>query len=172
MPYVHIYNLKTENGVVSDNKGMFSFIVKKNDTILFTRIGLKRQQIVIPDSLSEPFFYKDIMLEYDTIMIREVRIFPWKTYEEFKKAFAELEIEDKDMENAIKNIAMLKSQIYLDQTPVPTMNHNFIMHEQYNNMYNRGMAPSTQLVNPLAWARFIDAVKKGELKIQKKKYKK
>lgn len=172
LPFVNVINLNTHKGTISDLKGMFSFITEKNDSILFSSVGFKKKMVVIPDTITSSFFNKDISMTVDTFEIEEVMIFPWKDYEEFKQAFIELDIEDKDMENAIKNIALLKTQIVLNVSADPGLNFDYVMQQQYNQLMNEGLQPTTQLLNPLAWGRFIEALKSGDLKDKNKELRK
>ena len=174
LPYVHIIILNNNRGTVTDINGMFSFVTNPNDTILFSSVGFKRQIFTIPDTVEGKFVDKIITLQTDTILIEEVMILPWKTYEEFKQAFIELRVEDKDMENAQRNIALLQKHIsmYADDYVSPQINFNHYMQQKNTENMYRGMQPSTPLLNPLAWARFIESVKNGDLKDENKEARK
>ncbi len=167
LPYAHILILNSLRGTITGEKGKFSFVVEENDSILFSTVGYRRRTIVIPDTLKEPFFTRDIILEQDTFMIDEVRIYPWKSYEEFKEAFINLKFPDDDMETARKNIALIKTQIIMDNTPDPGANFNYIMQEQYRQTFTQGQYPTYQLFNAFAWAKFFEALKKGDFKQKK-----
>ena len=164
LPYAHILVLNNYRGTITDRDGKFSFVTRVHDSIMFSSLGYKREIIVIPDTLKEPYLSMDIVLLQDTFMIDEVVIYPWKSYEEFKRAFLNLELPNDDMDNARKNIALLKTQIILDETPNARANFNKILEDQYRQTFNQGTYPSYQLFNVFAWAEFFKALKRGEFK--------
>ncbi len=164
LPYAHILVLNNYRGTITDREGKFSFVTQVHDSIMFSSLGYKRKFMVIPDSLKEPFLSMDIILLQDTFMIAEVEIYPWKSYEEFKRAFLNLELPDDDMDNARKNIALLKTQIILDETPSARANFNKILEDQYRQTFTRGTYPSYQIFNIMAWADFFEALKRGDFK--------
>jgi hypothetical protein len=164
LPYAHILVLNNYRGTITDSEGKFSFVTQVHDTIMFSSLGYKRRIFVIPGTLKEPFLTMDIILQQDTFMIEEVEIYPWKSYEEFKRAFLNLELPEDDMDNARKNIALLKTQIILDETPNARANFNKILEDQYRQTFNRGLYPSYQLFNIMAWAEFFKALKRGDFK--------
>lgn len=164
LPFAHVLVLNNYRGTITDRDGKFSFVTQVGDSIMFSSLGYKRKIIVIPDTLSEPFLTTDIILDIDTFMIAEVEVYPWKSYEEFKKAFLNLELPDDDMDNARKNIALLKTQIILDETPSARANFQHIFEQQYRETYTRGNYPTYQIFNAFAWAEFFKALKRGDFK--------
>ena len=111
LPYTHIVIKNTKRGFVADNKGMFTIIVEPFDTVFFSTVGYKKYAFIIPSNLETYSFTRDIYLEKDTLMLGEVKIYPWRTYEEFKKAFLTTDITDLDMDNAQRNIELIKVQL-------------------------------------------------------------
>jgi hypothetical protein len=164
LPFAHVLVLNNYRGTITDRDGKFSFVTQVGDSIMFSTLGYKRKILVIPDTLREPFLTIDIVLDIDTFMIAEVEVYPWKSYEEFKKAFLNLELPDNDMDNARKNIALLKTQIILDETPSARANFQHIFEQQYRDTYTRGNYPTYQIFNAFAWAEFFKALKRGDFK--------
>ncbi|MBL7112649.1 MAG: carboxypeptidase-like regulatory domain-containing protein [Bacteroidales bacterium] len=164
LQFTHILIKNQHRGTISDQKGMFSFIVEPYDTILFSSVGYKRVGLIIPDTLKTFHLELDIYMETDTIMIEEVIILPWKTYEEFKEAFLALELPDNDMNRAYKNIALIKTQIYYSGTPDPGLNYKYMLQEQYNELYTKGQMPYYSIFNPIRWAEFFKYLEEGKFK--------
>ena len=164
LPYAHILVLNNYRGTITDKDGKFSFVVQEGDSIMFSTVGYKRKFIRIPDTLKEPFMTVDLTLQVDTFMIGEVVVYPWKNYEEFKQAFLNLKLPDDDMDRARKNIALLKTQIILDETPNAQANFRQIYNEQYRQMSTRGQYPTYKIFNAFAWADFFKALKRGDFK--------
>ncbi len=164
LPYSHILVMNNYRGAITDRDGKFSFVAQVHDSILFSSLGYKRKILEIPDTLREPFMTFDLILDRDTFMIGEVEIYPWKSYEEFKQAFLSLKLPDDDMDRARKNIALIKTQIILDETPNSRQNFQHILEEQYRQTYTQGTYPTYQILNAFAWAEFFEALKRGDFK--------
>jgi len=169
LPYAHILILNNYRGTITDQQGKFTLVTEVNDSIMLSTVGYKRRIITVPDNLKEPFYTLDIILQTDTFMIDEVVVYPWKSYEEFKEAFLNLKLPDDDMDNARKNIALLKTQIILDETPSARANFQHILNQQYRETFNQGQYPSYQIFNAFAWAEFFKALKRGDFKKYEKK---
>ncbi len=164
LPYSHILVLNNYRGAITDKQGKFSFVAQVHDSVMFSSLGYKKKILVIPDTIKEPFMTFDIILDRDTFLIGEVEIYPWKSYEEFKQAFLSLKLPDDDMDRARKNIALIKTQIILDETPNSRQNFQKILEEQYRQTYNQGLFPTYQIFNAFAWAEFFEALKRGDFK--------
>ena len=165
MQFVHILIKNKARGTISDTKGMFSFIVEPNDTIMFSAVGYKRTGLVIPETFESSHFPVDIIMEGDTIEIREVIILPWKTYQEFKQAFIALELPDDDLQRAFHNLAMIHSQIHNpDAPPDPDLNYQYHLREQFNARYTMGQTPYYSIFDPMRWAKFFQYLEEGKFK--------
>lgn len=165
VPHVNIVIINRARGTTADSRGMFSFVVQPNDTVLFSHIGLKPTLHVIPDSLKTDQYPSDIFMVSDTFRLAEVKIYPWKTYQEFKEDFIAMEMPTDDEERAMKNIALIKTQLKVnDVKSTPNMNFREVMQQQYNQLYYEGQYPYYTVFDPLRWAEFFDALKRGEFK--------
>jgi len=164
---VHIINLRQGTGTTSNYKGMFSFIVKPSDSILFRSVGYKNSLVVIPDTISDTHYPRDVYLLNDTIHLAEVKIFPWKSYEEFKVAFINYEPPENDMQRAIKNIELIKAQLNMDFEPNADLAFKNSMRQQYEKLYYAGQYPSISILNPFNWIKFFEALKEGDFKQDK-----
>jgi len=161
---VHIINIHKRTGTTSNHKGMFSFIVNPTDSILFSAIGYKNTLVVIPKKIEGKHYPRDVYLLNDTIKLTEVKIFPWKSYAEFKVAFINLELPDDDIQRAYKNIALIKAQLNMDFEPDANLSYKTAMRQQYQNLYSIGQIPYYSVLNPVSWMKFFEAVKDGDFK--------
>jgi hypothetical protein len=164
---VNIIILTEKRGTTSDKRGMFSFVVRPKDTILFSHMGHKGTMHVIPDSLGGQQYPADIFMVSDTFQLAEVRIYPWKTYQEFKEAFLALDLQDEDEQRAYHNIALIKTQIKMNRdggTPSPSIAFREVMRQEYNQLYTAGQTPYYTIFDPLRWAKFFQSLKRGEFK--------
>ena len=161
---VHIINLRKGSGTTSNFKGMFSFIVLPGDSILFRALAYKNSLVVIPDTVTASHYPRDVYLLNDTIRLAEVKIFPWKSYEEFKVAFVNLELPNDDMQRAAKNIELIKAQLNMDFEPNADLAFKHSMKQQYEKLYYAGQYPSISILNPFNWIKFFEALQDGDFK--------
>jgi hypothetical protein len=168
VPYVNIIIKSSFRGTVSDFHGYFSFVAQELDTIIYSAIGFETSAYVIPDSLTTNRYSLIKIMITDTIELPETFIYPWPTREQFKQAFLNLIIPDDDLEKAKKNLALADMRERFRSTGMDgSMNYTNFMQEQTNKLYYAGQYPPTNLLNPIAWVKFIRAWKNGELKIEK-----
>ena len=164
IPDVHIIKIGDKSGTTGNEKGMFSFIVTPSDSLLFRCVGYKNTLVIIPRDLTGTHYPRDVYLLSDTIHLSEIKVFPWKTYEEFKVAFLKLELPDDDYKRAIKNIALVKAQLNMDFDPDADLSYRYAMQQHYDKLYFAGQYPSISILNPLNWAKFFGALKNGDFK--------
>lgn len=156
---------QSNKGTFSDSKGMFNLVTVRSDTVSVVCPGYKMSSFCIPDTLKSMFYYVDIDMIPDTIVIDAITLFPWKTFQEFKQAFlAYRPPQDKEIDNSIKNIALMQTQILLSSEPDPIINFNYVMQQQIDKATNLGLVPSYNIFNPFAWAAFIKALQDGTFK--------
>lgn len=158
----------THRGTISDYYGYFSFVAEVNDTILFSSIGYKDAQFIIPDTLPS-FRYSIIqLLQPDTIVLPEATVYPWPTKEQFKQAFLNAYVPDDDLARAQKNLDPRTMEALMASMPMgPSGNFKYQMQEYQTRIYYSGQAPPLNILNPLAWAKFIQAWKDGDFKQEK-----
>lgn len=163
IPYTSIMIHNTSRGTISDFYGFFTLVAHERDTIEFRAIGYTPVQFVIPKDLDDGRYSLIQVLKRDTITLKAVDIYPWPTKEQFKTAFMNLELPDNDLMRAQKNV----DPANLPEPPIgadPYMSYKYGMQQQQTRMYYAGQAQSISLMNPLAWAKFIDAWRSGAFK--------
>ena len=132
-------------------------------------MGFKRYHTIIPESYEDRHCKVDIVLDIDTIQIEEVTILPWKSYNEFIKDMTKEKPVDPIIENMNDNIASIYVAI-ANQTGVrvsPEAGYRYAMEQNFSAMSTRNQYPVNNLLNPFAWAKFINGVKNGLFKNQK-----
>lgn len=164
LKFAHILDLKNGRGAITDREGKFSFIVFPNDSIMFSTMGYKKSYVVVPDDLKKPFYTRDVLMASDTFLIAEIEIYPWQDYEEFKEAFLNLELPEDDLDRARKNIALIKTQILMENNMTSGENFNQVMQQQFNQTTFTGTQPTYQIFNVFAWQKFFKALKNGDFK--------
>lgn len=170
VPYASIIVKNTQRGTTSDYYGYFSFVAKPLDTIVFSSIGFKKSEFVIPDTLNDNRYSLIQMLQNDTVMLDEAIVYPWPTQDQFKQAFLNLEIPDDALEIARKNLNEDQLAARAEAMPMnANMNFRYQMQQRTNQMYYAGQYVPNNLLNPLAWAKFVEAWKRGDFKRKDKR---
>lgn len=170
VPFTSVMIKNSNRGTVSDYFGFFSFVAKMNDTIEYVAIGFKKAIFVIPDTLTDNRCSMIQILKADTILLREVVIFPWPTKEQFKEAFIRLRVPEDDKARAEKNLneermAYLANNMSMDGS----MNFKYAMEQNSTRLYYAGQLPPNNLLNPIAWSKFIKMWQDGTFSKKDKK---
>lgn len=169
VPFTHIIDKTTNKGTMADYYGYFSFVAKKNDTILFSAMGYKNSQYIIPDTVTFNRYSLIQVMASDTILLPQTVIYPWPSREDFSDAFLTLNIPDDDFERAKKNMAQAALRDMSVEMPMDgSMNYDYNMQMQQDKLYYIGQTQPITVLNPFAWAQFIEAWKDGKFKRDKK----
>jgi len=166
VPYVHIILVNKKLATASDLQGYFNFPAEVNDTILFRAVGFKYSTIIVRDTFPVRYPYIPVMMHEDTIQLRELVIRPWQgNYERFKQAVLSYKLPVTDLDRAKKNLNMMDLKaLLINAPPTPTMAFRNTMKVYNDRLYWAGQLPPVSITNPLAWAQFFKALKKGEFK--------
>jgi len=168
--FVSIVIKNSYRGTISDYNGFFSFVAQLNDTIEFSAIGFKKGSYIIPDTLSTDRYSLIKIMSRDTVLLQETVIYPWPTKDQFKQAFLNLKVPDDDMQRAKRNMALADMRDLMLSTPMDgSGNYKALMLEEQTRRYTAGQYQSISLLNPIAWAKFIEAWQRGDYKRKDKK---
>jgi hypothetical protein len=73
--------------LITDNKGFFCASLLITDTLTFSHLGYITSEIVLSDLMTNcDSLHINVLIKEQTYKIPEVSIFPYKTYDEFKRA--------------------------------------------------------------------------------------
>jgi hypothetical protein len=166
VPYVHIILVNKKVATASDLQGTFNFPAEVNDTILFRAVGFKYTTLIVKDTFPIKYPYIPIVMQEDTIQLRELVIRPWQgNYERFKQAVLSYKLPITELDRAEKNLNMMDLKALLINTPpTPSMTFRNTMKVYNDRLYWAGQLPPVSITNPLAWAQFFKALKNGDFK--------
>jgi len=165
MPFTHIIIKNSRRGTVSDYYGFFSLVAHTNDTVVFSSVGYHRNEFVIPDTLTENSYSLIHMMVRDTLLLKELTVYPWPTREQFKQAFMTVEIPDNGLERAKKNLSRESMMAVAGRIPIDgSTTYKYALQNRYTQLYQAGGYPSLKLLDPIAWSKFIKAWKDGDFK--------
>lgn len=169
VPFTNIAVNNTSRGTTSDYFGFFSIVVHKKDIITFSAVGYKKVSYHIPDTLSADRYSLIQVMTSDTIMLSETVIYPWPTKEQFRYAFLKLNVPADDIEIAKKNMERMAMKDADRKHRDPELyamdgyqNYRNYTTNMADKLYYAGQAPPNNLLNPFAWAKFIEAWKRGD----------
>lgn len=166
IPFAHIIDISSRSGTTSDYFGYFSFVASIGDSVRFSSVGYKTCFFHIPDTLISGDNYSLIqIMEPDTILLKQADIYPWPSKEQFADAFVNTVIPNDDYKRAEANLNDKAMIAYAEQIPMNgQMNFNWQMKQVQSKLYYAGQYPPNNLLNPIAWAKFIKAWKDGDFK--------
>ena len=166
IPFANVLIKNKQKGTISDFYGYFSLVAAKGDTIVFSCLGYKQTKFIIPENTEENFITVVQKLETDTILLKETKVYPWPSRDQFKQAFLTADIPDDAIERAKKNIDNTFVDIMIaEMSNDGKENFRYFMNDmeqqQYIMMGNPTIIP---ILNPFAWAAFIKAWRDGDFK--------
>ncbi len=165
VPGVNIYVPKKGRGTVSGRYGYFSMPVLEGDSVLFSFVGLIKQTFVIPKNTKEDRISLIVTMQTDEIALQEIEVLPYPTEEEFKKAVLAINYEAPltiDSRGNLSPETLLRWSERLPASPSENF-RNFYQGQIMQTQDRYGPRPFT-LLNPFAWANFIQSIKRGDLK--------
>ncbi|UBM60347.1 carboxypeptidase-like regulatory domain-containing protein [Marinilongibacter aquaticus] len=158
----YVINERAGRGTLTNGKGYFIINVFPGDSIVFSYLGYKKQFHRIPKNV-ELNYSAVVELSDDAKMLKEVKVYPFNTEEEFKLALVEMELPDaRERANMEQNLSRenLDRAIAL-QGMSADANYRYAMSQQLQHIQNKGSVTTNPLLNPMAWRAFIRSIKDG-----------
>lgn len=172
IPYAHAVVKGRRQGTTSDAEGFFSFAALPGDTIRFTSLGFKAENLVLPDTIRQSAYLAKVVMRRDTTLLEEVTLYPWPTPDRFKDEFLATRVPTTEEDIAMRNLAVqeLKARAYeMGYSPEEMQDYMIQMQNQdiynfgrYSGFSSGGTALLGSLTDPFAWARFFEALKNDE----------
>jgi hypothetical protein len=170
VPAVSILVRGQNRGTISNSQGVFSIVAFKGDTLSFSAVGFKKKDYKIPLTLPGNNYSMIQLLVDDTTYLPVTIIKPYPTKEEFDKAFVSTDIPDDEYELARKNTEEARMRALSRYTPPDAREAtNMFLNKQAQSLYYAGQQAPQNILNPLAWAQFIQAWKRGDFKSKNNK---
>ncbi|QJB33248.1 carboxypeptidase-like regulatory domain-containing protein [Chitinophaga oryzae] len=165
VPAVSVIVRGQGRGTISNAAGVFSIVVFKGDTLTFSAVGFKKKDYKIPTTLKGNNFSLIQLMVEDTTYLPVTIIKPYLSRQEFERAFATMDIPDDAYEIARKNTENARLRAMTRYTPIDgAEGTSMYLNKQAQSLYYAGQPPPQNIFNPLAWAQFIQAWKRGDYK--------
>ncbi|HVM89666.1 MAG TPA: carboxypeptidase-like regulatory domain-containing protein [Puia sp.] len=165
IPGVSISVKGRNQGAFTNDQGVFSIPLLKGDKIEFTSIGYKPKIVEIPRNLPGNQYSMIQLMVTDTVYLPATIIKPRPTREQFDRDFVNTNVPDDDIEIARQNTEAAKRRVLLRGLPADAREaSNYYLRQSAAKYSYQGQAPPQNIFNPLAWADFIKAWKRGDFK--------
>jgi len=152
-------------GTITNEKGIFSIVVLKGDQIEFTSIGYKPKVIGIPANLEGNQHSVIQLMVNDTVYLAATIIKSRPSRQQFERDFINANVPDDNITVARKNTNEATRRILLANLPTDGREAtNRFLRQASSKAYYQGQTPPQNIFNPLAWAEFIKAWKRGDYK--------
>ena len=168
LPYCTVFRSRDRRGTITDARGFFSLPALTGDTLEFSSVGYVSQQAVIPAggelarvNLVQP-------MGRDTVTMNDAFVYPWPSRERFRQDFLALGLPNQGLDPAWDS-PMDPMDVYDRLSEVgrdgQSTSSNVLAAQAQQTGY-AGQAPPVNLLNPVAWAQFLQALKSGDLRRQ------
>lgn len=91
VPYVHVVNISTQKGTVSNTEGRFWVIMDKQDTLQFSSIGFEKSAFTLKPDITTDKMDITIALDESTMELKPVNVFAFKNEQSLKRAILEMD---------------------------------------------------------------------------------
>lgn len=165
LPSVSIMVKGRNQGTLTNDQGVFSIVVLKGDQLEFTSVGYKPKTVTIPKNLDGNQQSMIQLMIQDTIHLAATIIKKYPTREEFERDFANIKVPNDEAEIARQNLSEANRAALLSAYPKDGREAtNYYFKQNAKKFYSAGQLPPQNIFNPMAWAEFIKAWKRGDFK--------
>lgn len=170
VPFASVLIKGTRRGTICDVNGFFSIVAQPGDELQFLSVQHKNATYKLEDTLKLKHYFRVQQLFKDTVQLAPISVYPWPSREDFKREFLKLNLSETDYERAAKNLdkdalSYGERTLQLDAQA----NYEYAMKQYIAKVHSGGQQPVNNLLNPIAWAKFIDALSQGKFKKQQAK---
>ena len=110
----------------------------------------------------------DVTLQKDTLFLPETFIRPWPDKDYFKIEFLALEVDNYLEDIAYQNLSPERIEILKQTLPVDGLEvANVELRRNAAAYYSAGQFKPQNIFNPLSWKKFIESIRRGDLKKKK-----
>ncbi|MCW3127152.1 MAG: hypothetical protein JWO03_2810 [Bacteroidetes bacterium] len=165
IPFVHIGLRGTTRGGYARADGFFSFAVNEGDTLILTCIGYVPTSYIVPGNVEDNKLSTIIQMARTNYPLTQVDIYYWGDRSKFRPAFLALKLDKSLEQRAADNtnaslLAALAQDLPIDGGEAAQR----YMQIRAAQAYYYGQQAPQNIFNPLAWAEFIRALKRGDFK--------
>ncbi len=160
----YVINQRAGKGVQANSRGYFILDVFPGDSIVFSFLGFKPQYHIIPKNTG--LTYSAVVeLNIDSKMLKPVKVYPFRTEEEFKMAFLNMDAPNEEERKLLeRNLGSATLRSIAMNAPMTSMgNYRYALDQQLSHQINQKFTTMNSLLNAGSWVNFIKSVKNGTL---------
>lgn len=164
-----VYVKGKNRGTYTDLDGFFSLVVKKGEIVVFSYLGYRAIEYLVPDTLQQNRYTVVQYLSRDTLLLPETVVYPWPSKKYFRLEFLAMETPNIDYQ-AIANENLNASVIReMSEKLMPNADESadLYLRQQANRYVYYGQFRPQNIFNPLAWQKFFEAWRRGDFKSKK-----
>lgn len=157
-----------DKGTYSSPLGVFSIVCFKGDTLHFSALGFRSKDVPILDNTPGDHLSMIQLMTQDTFYLDETIIHYLPSKERFNYVFQNFQ-----PPNDMYEIARINTRMAAIRMLAMTLekdgreSQHYIQNEQAFRAAYAGQQPPQNIFNPLKWAEFIDAWKRGDFRKKK-----
>jgi len=165
IPSVSVVVKGRNQGTYSNDQGVFSIVVLKGDQIEFSSVGYKTIILNISDTFPGNQYSIIQLMVQDAQYLPATIIRARPTREQFERDFVNTHVPDDNIEIARQNNSAGKRAMLSRGLPANAGEAAATyLRQSAQKYYYQGQAPPQNIFNPLAWADFIQAWKRGDFR--------
>jgi hypothetical protein len=165
IPAVTVLVKGRNQGTFSSDQGVFSIVVLKGDQIEFSSVGYKTIVLNVPDTFRGNQYSIIQLMVTDAQYLPATVIRARPTREQFERDFVNTPVPDDNIEIARQNNSAAKRKILSRGLPANAGEAAaYSLKQSAARYYYQGQAPPQNIFNPIAWADFIQAWKRGDFR--------
>ena len=164
IPAVSVVVKGRNQGTYTTDQGVFSLVVLKGDMVEFSSVGYKTIDYKIPmDSGNQISMIQLMVIDAQYLPATIIKSRP--TREQFERDFVNTTVPNDQIEIARENNSAAKRAVLARGLPAnATEAASTYLRQGAQRYYYQGQAPPQNILNPLAWAEFIQAWKRGDFR--------
>lgn len=165
IPAVSVVVKNRNQGTYSSDQGVFSIVVLKGDQIEFSSVGYKPITLNVSDTFHGNQYSVILLMTSDAQYLPATVIRARPTREQFERDFVNTRVPDDDIEIARQNNSLAKRRVLSRGIPANAGEAaSTYLRQSAQKYYYQGQTPPQNILNPLAWADFIQAWKRGDFR--------
>jgi CarboxypepD_reg-like domain len=164
IPAVSVVVKGRNQGTYTTDQGVFSLVVLKGDVVEFSSVGYRTIDYKIPlDSGNQISMIQLMVIDAQYLPATIIKSRP--TREQFERDFVSTNVPNDEIEIARENNSAAKRSVLARGLPANAAEAaSTYLRQGAQKYYYQGQTPPQNILNPLAWAEFIQAWKRGDFR--------
>jgi hypothetical protein len=164
IPAVSVVVKGRNQGTYTTDQGVFSLVVLKGDVVEFSSVGYRTIDYKIPmDSGNQISMIQLMVIDAQYLPATIIKSRP--TREQFERDFVNTNVPNDQIEVARENNSAAKRAVLARGLPANAAEAaSTYLRQGAQKYYYQGQTPPQNILNPLAWAEFIQAWKRGDFR--------